>query len=294
MVSRVSTPRATRLGQPAAKNCKTLSLEPLRLHLMTKHFISRISVLSLACLSLLNAGIAQTADAKDASSNSIVVLVSIDGLAHYYLDDPKAEMPTLRRLAKEGARAKMMKASMPSVTWPNHTTLVTGVNPAKHGVIGNSFYDREKAEVVQLIVDPVFNKEEIVTSPTIYDLAKKAGLKTASILWPATRGAPTLDWVLPEVGTQELINQYSTPGLLQEFEEAGIAHQMNLEWRGQNKGRERDRLFMQMFLHVIRTHKPNVALLHLVELDHVEHAHGPQSPEAYSIAKFEDGLIAEI
>ena len=60
------------------------------------------------------------------AADRIVVLISVDGLAHYYFDDPKAEMPTIRALAAEGARADMMKVSMPSVTWPNHTTLVTG------------------------------------------------------------------------------------------------------------------------------------------------------------------------
>lgn len=229
-----------------------------------------------------------------AGSDNIVVLVSVDGLAHYYFDDPKAEMPTIRRLAKEGARAGMMRASMPTVTWPNHTTLVTGVDPARHGVIGNSYFDRAKGEVVQLIVDPIFNKEELVTSPTIYDVAKKAGLRTASILWPATRGAPSLDWTMPEVGSMDLIEKYSTPGLLNEFKEAGIPYEMNIEWRTQDKGRIRDRMFMQMFNHVIRVHQTNLALLHLVELDHVEHAHGPQSPEAYSAVKFEDQIVFEV
>src|ERR1700744_1888149 len=80
------------------------------------------------------------------ASDRIVVLISVDGLAHYYFDDPKAEMPTIRELAAEGARASDMKCSMPTVTWPNHTTLVTGVNPAKHGVIGNNYFDRQTGQ----------------------------------------------------------------------------------------------------------------------------------------------------
>src|SRR5215213_3934105 len=71
-----------------------------------------------------------------------VILISVDGLAHYYFDDPKAPMPTIRKLAADGARAKRMKTSMPTNTWPNHTTLVTGVQPGKHGVIGNDYFDR--------------------------------------------------------------------------------------------------------------------------------------------------------
>ena len=116
------------------------------------------------------------------AADRIAVLISVDGMAQYYLDDPKAEIPTIRRLAAEGGRAEMMKASMPTVTWPNHTTLVTGVNPGRHGVIGNSYFDRDKGIVVPLLPDPLFNKEEIVKSPTIYDVAKEAGLNTAGLV----------------------------------------------------------------------------------------------------------------
>src|ERR1700743_186346 len=80
--------------------------------------------------------------------DEIYVMISIDGLAGHYLDDPKCEMPTLRELAKQGARASPRKASPPTVTWPNHTTLVTGDNPARHGVVGNNYYDRETKKKV--------------------------------------------------------------------------------------------------------------------------------------------------
>src|SRR5215475_5308094 len=94
--------------------------------------------------------------AADSPSNSdrIVVMISVDGLSAYYLDDPKAEMPTIKRLASKGARASMMKASTPTVTWPNHTTLVTGVTPARHGVLGNNYFDRASGKKVTLISDP--------------------------------------------------------------------------------------------------------------------------------------------
>lgn len=234
------------------------------------------------------------APAVEPASDRIVVLISVDGLAHYYFDDPKAEMPTIRKLAAEGARAEKMKCSMPTVTWPNHTTLVTGVNPAKHGVIGNSYLDREKGEVISLLPDPLFNKEEIVKSPTIYDVAKEAGLKTSAIIWPASRGAKTLDWTVPDVGTDALFQQYGTPALLAGFKAAGIPYEKQEEyWKGK-KGKERDIMYTQMLNYTIRTHRPNVALLHLVELDHVEHATGPQSPEAYEIIKFEDERVREV
>src|SRR5258707_13600007 len=92
----------------------------------------------------------------------IVVLMSVDGLANFYMDDPAAEMPTIRKLAAEGAKASSMRASDPTVTWPNHTTLVTGVSPARHGVVGNNYDDRVKCEKVTLIWDPDLDKDEIM------------------------------------------------------------------------------------------------------------------------------------
>lgn len=246
------------------------------------------------CVSALALTFVPALFALEPASDRIVVLISVDGLAHYYFDDPKAEMPTIRQLAAEGVRAEKMKCSMPTVTWPNHTTLVTGVHPAKHGVIGNNYYDRTKQEIVPLIPDPLFNKEEIVKSPTIYDVAKAAGLKTAAIIWPASRGARTLDWTVPDVFTDALFQGHASPGLLDEFKQAGIPYEKQEEWCKTGKGEDRDRMYVQMLNHVIRTHRPNFALLHLVEVDHVEHAKGPQSPEAYAAVKFADERVREV
>ena len=58
-------------------------------------------------------------------------------------------------MIREGARADGVVCSFPTVTWPNHTTLVTGVSPAKHGVIGNSYLDRKTAAPVALLPDPL-------------------------------------------------------------------------------------------------------------------------------------------
>src|SRR6185436_1230891 len=98
-----------------------------------------------------------------AADDNVVVMISVDGLASFYFDDPKCEMPTLHMLAEQGARADGgMLAVLPTVTWPNHTSLVTGVSPAKHGVVGNNYFDRTTGKRVVLIADPVYDKDEIV------------------------------------------------------------------------------------------------------------------------------------
>jgi predicted AlkP superfamily pyrophosphatase or phosphodiesterase len=236
-----------------------------------------------------------TAISAAADSNRIVVMISVDGLAAYYLDDPKAEMPTLRKLAAEGARASSMKASTPTVTWPNHTTLVTGDNPARHGVVGNNYYDRATGKRAVLIGDPEFDKDQIVKVPTLYDVAKTAGMKTAAIRWPATRNAKTLDWTEPDVNSDELIEKYTTPSLLEECRRAGISLlKKNDAAAPRDPDQPRDEIYTRAFNLILREHRPNLALLHVAQVDHQQHLHGPRSAEAYQAIKQADHQVLEV
>lgn len=225
-----------------------------------------------------------------------VVIISLDGLANFYMDDPKAEMPMLRELASNGARAASMKASTPTVTWPNHTTIVTGVHPARHGVVGNNFYDRATGKRVVLITDPVFDKDEIVKVPTIYDAANAAGLKTASIRWPATRNAKTLDWTIGDVASFELLRKTSTPVLINELIEAGLWAEVEKAEKKDPKARflPSDEMCTQVFNLILRKHRPNLAMLHLIDIDHVQHDFGPRSAEAYAAIKANDMHVREV
>ena len=72
-----------------------------------------------------------------------VILISIDGFPAWMWRDPSLSIPNLRRLAAEGAMADAMTVSNPSVTWNNHTTMVTGVKPEKHGVLYNGLLVRQ-------------------------------------------------------------------------------------------------------------------------------------------------------
>jgi predicted AlkP superfamily pyrophosphatase or phosphodiesterase len=223
-----------------------------------------------------------------------VVIISIDGMPGFALTDTNADIPVIRELAQKGASCQHMVASLPTMTWPNHTTLVTGVTPARHAVIGNSYWNRADDKVYKLIPDISFNKDEIVKAPTIYDIAHQSGLKTAGINWPASRGADTLDWRTPDVHTDALMQQYSTPSLLAELRTEGIPYEKQELWCKTDKGRDRDLLYTRILTHVLAKHRPNIALIHLVELDHVEHAKGPRSKETYEALKFEDERVKEI
>ena len=118
-----------------------------------------------------------------AASDNHVVIITIDGCAAYFLTDPQAPLPTLRKLAAEGATAEGMRVSNPSITWPNHSTLITGVRPAKHSVFFNGVLVRG-GPGVPVTIDPKRDKADLIAVPTIFDVAHAAGMRTAGINWP--------------------------------------------------------------------------------------------------------------
>jgi predicted AlkP superfamily pyrophosphatase or phosphodiesterase len=234
--------------------------------------------------------------AADPARAPIVILVSIDGLAAFHLEDPTFDVPTLRMMAANGARAERMTTSFPSVTWPTHTTLVTGVTPGRHGVIANSYYDRAQNKTIALIMDPHFDKEELVKVPTIYDVAHRAGLKTAGVNWPASRNARHLDWQLPDVGDQAIYERTSTPSLLAELRAKGLPIHKQAEWvkGGLAAKPMRDWMYTRITEHILQVHRPNVLILHLVTVDAAAHGHGGRSAEVQWAVNDSDRRIREL
>jgi len=245
----------------------------------------------LVILSWSASPVASAADAVDPH----VILICVDGLAGFYLAEPTAPLPTLRRLAAEGACCTELTCSFPTVTWPNHTTLVTGVPPAVHGVLGNNVIDWHSGEELKLIGDSRFDKTELVRAPTIYDAAHAAGRTTAAVLWPATRNAPTLTWTLPDVYSQELFEKFATPAWWEELGKAGVPVQMRGKWVDADETMARcDWISTKAAVHAIEHHQPQLLLLHLLVCDSVQHKYGPRSEEAYWALSYADDRVRDV
>lgn len=248
----------------------------------------------LALLFALALGRLECAGADPAPKRT-VVMISLDGLAGFYLDDPKAEIPTLREMAKEGVRASSMKAVNPTVTWPNHTTLITGDQPGRHGVAGNIVFDRDLHRRVTLIADPELNSDEIIKVRTVFDAAKAAGLKTAALRWPATRGCKALDLAMPDMKNNVAALPFVTPSLLERGRAAGILavddYAAGLTEKHSQITDENTAKIAEMLLH---DDHPALMAIHLSEVDHTEHQFGPKSAEAYAAIKAADGYVQRI
>src|SRR3979409_151274 len=115
-----------------------------------------------------------------APNHRLVVVISLDGFPAYALDDPRLPIPTLRKLMREGATAASMQPVNPTVTWPNHTAIVTGVDASEHHVLFNGLLTRSD-KTIQPSVEPWRDKDKLVHAPTIYDIAYQAGLTTAQV-----------------------------------------------------------------------------------------------------------------
>ena len=115
-----------------------------------------------------------------------LLLVSIDGLRADMLD--RGITPNLSRLVDGGVRARWMTPSYPSLTFPNHYTIVTGLRPDHHGIIHNSMHEDALGSFR-------LSKREAVTDARwwggepIWVGAEKAGVRTATLSWPGSEAA---------------------------------------------------------------------------------------------------------
>jgi type I phosphodiesterase/nucleotide pyrophosphatase len=224
-----------------------------------------------------------------------LLLVSIDGLAAPYLEDPSLELPTLRGLLDRGAGAARVATPLPGVTWPCHTSLITGAPPARHGVLGNAVFDRRDRTMKEHMGDRAYDKDEVVTCPTLYDLAHAAGQSTAAVCWPQTRGARTLDFHVPEALDQPIFDRYATPALWADLRRAGLPVQRYAAWSDTNVlSPMQDRLTTDVTCHLIARHRPELLLVHYLALDCYQHDFGPASPEAWWALRYVDQELGRV
>lgn len=223
-----------------------------------------------------------------------VILISIDGLAHFYWSDPAARMPVLRGLAERGAVAAGMATVFISTTWPSHVSLVTGVGPRAHGVVANHVLNRATGRPEDFTGDPVYDAADLVRAPTIYDRAHAAGLRTAAIDWPATRRAASLDFNLPFFKNQRIFETQTAPAVWKELAELGYPIERQGEWAELPRRFLKDAMVADLALDVLRRHAPDFLLVHFLCADSHQHLYGPRSPEAYWAIAYIDGLVGRV
>ncbi|XP_060581540.1 uncharacterized protein LOC132738125 isoform X2 [Ruditapes philippinarum] len=112
-----------------------------------------------------------------------LLLISLDGFRADYLG--RHLTPTIERLAKCGVHTPYMRSVYPTVTFPNHYTIVTGLYPESHGIVSNNMYDEEIDKIFSLSAFTAKDSRWWKGEP-LWITAKKQGLKTATYFWPGS------------------------------------------------------------------------------------------------------------
>ena len=225
--------------------------------------------------------------AQQPVQNPLLLMISIDGLRPDHVtaaDGRGSKIPNLRRFLTEGTFAEGVQGVIPTVTYPSHTTLITGVWPAKHGILANTVFDplRENQS-------GWYWYAEDIRVPTLWDAASRAGLSTASVQWPVSVGA-RVTWNIPEfwrAGTPDdakLLRAVSTPGLIAELEPEIGPYPRALTV-------ESDEQRARYAVRILEKKRPNLVTLHLISLDHTEHTTGPFSPESLAALERLDAVV---
>lgn len=191
-----------------------------------------------------------------------VIMISIDGFRYDYAEKYNAQ--NLLRLSGQGVRATAMQPSFPSLTFPNHYTLATGMYPAHHGLVDNHFYDRKRDAIYKV------GNREAVEEGTWYGglplwvLAEKQQMVSASYFW---------------VGSESAI-QNIRPTYYFKYQE-----KTNVDQRIQT---------VVNWLQLPVEQRPHLITFYFPEVDHMGHRYGPESDSVRNAVQFVDAAIGRM
>lgn len=191
-----------------------------------------------------------------------VILISADGFRYDFAK--KYNATNLLRLSSEGVAAVSMKPSFPSLTFPNHYTLVTGLYPAHHGLVDNSFYDEQRNQSYGMSDKKAVGDSSWYGGTPLWTLAEQQNMVTASFYWVASESAI----------------QGKRPSYYYIYNE---------------KIKIDDRIeAVKQWLQLPEDKRPHLITFYLPEVDHEAHTYGPESKETEEAVHFVDQSIGKL
>lgn len=200
-----------------------------------------------------------------------------------------SRLPNLSKLISNGAYSTKLKSVYPTLTYVAHSTMVTGVYPNKHGIFHNNPFQPFVNEKEQSWF--WFRKD--IKVPTIYDVVKEHKMTSAGILWPVT-GKASINYNIPEIRAIGNENQ-----ALKILKNGSPLYSMGMEWKfgRYRKGIEQpylDDFTIMCAVDTIKRKKPNLLLMHLIDLDDAKHAYGTNSKEIEEVIIRMDKRLGDI
>lgn len=220
-----------------------------------------------------------------------LVMISLDGLHPDYITRASqlgVRLPTLGALVREGAFASV-RGVVPTVTYPTHATIVTGVSPARHGITFNTTFDP-----LDRNGGGWFWYTSDLKVPALWDIAKQRPLKTANVHWPVTVGA-AIDLNIPQHwnrGTpddRKLLAALSTPGVL-----ASLEKELGPYADGIDESMAGDETRARFVIRLIEREKPDIMWAYFTALDHEQHETAPFSKSALAVLERIDAIVGRV
>jgi predicted AlkP superfamily pyrophosphatase or phosphodiesterase len=193
---------------------------------------------------------------------SYVILISADGFRYDYPE--KHEAKTLMALGNEGVRAEGMIPSYPSLTFPNHYTIVTGLYPSHHGLVNNYFYDATRHESYSMRDSKTVTDGSWYGETPLWVLAEQQQMLTASYYW---------------VGSEADV-QKTRPTYYYRFNDT-----VSMDHRIQE---------VVNWLQLPTEKRPHFITFYISNADHQGHTYGPDAPQTAAAVHFIDSSIQKL
>jgi predicted AlkP superfamily pyrophosphatase or phosphodiesterase len=217
-----------------------------------------------------------------------LVVVSVDALSIDNWSQVES-LPTFRSLIESGAYSRELYSVFPTLTYAVHATMITGMYPKHHGILHNHPFQPFVPEKEK---QWYWYRRELCAQP-IYDVARIHGLTTAAFMWPTT-GKANIDYNLPEIVALKGENQ-----ALKVLRNGSFLYCLELELRYRHVRKGIGQPYLDDFttacaVHTLKTRRPHLTLVHLIDLDDRKHYFGTKSPEAQAALERMDRRLAEI
>jgi len=201
-------------------------------------------------------------NAEEQQKKPYVILISADGFRHDYAKKYHAEH--LLELSSNGVQAKAMIPSFPSVTFPNHYTLVTGMYPSHHGLVGNSFFNAAQDDKYTMGNKVKVKDGNWYGGTPLWVLAEQQKMLAASLFW---------------VGSEAAIK--------------GIRPTYYYSYNDKISMPDRIEIVLN-WLKLPEEKRPHLITFYLSEPDHAGHHSGPETPETAAAVQMVDSVVYQL
>lgn len=203
--------------------------------------------------------------------NRHVIVLSVDAMVYEDLE-LLSRLSAFQGIWGKTARVNRVKSIYPSVTYPCHTTMQTGLFPDKHGIINNE-------QPIMCEKNSLWQHERsLIKGKTIFDWAKEAGLTTAAVFWPVTGNDPSIDYLIneywPQTKEETTLECFRNSGSSPEVIEKIVKPHMAVLENHHRQHPYCDYFIMGCACSMIREFKPNLLMIHPANVDAYRHQTG--------------------